>query len=430
MSSQPTISSNILIVGGGAAGMSAALAASSFSGPSVTLIDDNPRLGGQIWRAELRRTKSPKAKALIDAIESGLIEVINNAQVFATDGANTLLAETENGTVRFEHEKLIVATGARERFLPFPGWTVPGVFGAGGMQALVKGGLSVQNKRVVVAGTGPLLLAVAAYLKSKGAKVVAIAEQAPQRSLNRFALGLVRSPIKLFQAAALRAQLLGVPYLTNSWITAAQCPSPRLTKGSTSHSNVNSLSITLNRNGKTQMAECDYLACGFHLVPNNELAELLGCKTKAGFVAVDEFQRTSVPNIYCAGEPTGIAGVESSLVEGSIAGYAAADDSDKAMSLFAKRNRIRRFADALNDAFALRDELKTLADAATIVCRCEDVQYEKLLKYENWRTAKLQTRCGMGPCQGRVCGAAVEFILGWKPDSVRPPIFPVKLENL
>ncbi len=97
---------------------------------------------------------------------------------------------------------------------------------------------------------------------------------------------------------------------------------------------------------------------------------------------------------------------------------------------FSKRERTRRFADALNRTFALRDELKTLADDSTIVCRCEDVQYGKLKDFDNWRTAKLQTRCGMGPCQGRVCGAAVEFLFGWKPDSVRPPIFPVKLENL
>jgi hypothetical protein len=84
----------------------------------------------------------------------------------------------------------------------------------------------------------------------------------------------------------------------------------------------------------------------------------------------------------------------------------------------------------LDQTFELRDELKTLATSATIVCRCEDVQYGKLTEYRNFRTAKLQTRCGMGPCQGRVCGAAVEFMFGWKDRSVRPPIFPVKMENL
>jgi hypothetical protein len=88
------------------------------------------------------------------------------------------------------------------------------------------------------------------------------------------------------------------------------------------------------------------------------------------------------------------------------------------------------FAKALNKAFELRDELKELAASTTIVCRCEDVQYGKLTEYSDLRTAKLQTRCGMGSCQGRVCGPAVEFLFGWKDHSVRPPIFPVRMENL
>jgi len=193
---------------------------------------------------------------------------------------------------------------------------------------------------------------------------------------------------------------------------------------------MNSLLITLNRNGKNEVIECDYLACGFHLVPNTELASLLGCDLTDGLVDVDEFQLTSRENVYCAGEPTGIGGVESSLIEGAIAGHAAAGNRKEARALFQKRDRTRHFGEQLNKAFALRNELRHLSDPQTVVCRCEDVQYEKLAAFGDWRTAKLQTRCGMGPCQGRVCGAAVEFIFGWKPGPVRPPIFPVKLENL
>ena len=103
---------------------------------------------------------------------------------------------------------------------------------------------------------------------------------------------------------------------------------------------------------------------------------------------------------------------------------------EKAKELFAKRRSAQKFADALNVAFALRDELKHLPDAETIVCRCEDVRFESLQNCDSWREAKLQTRCGMGSCQGRVCGAAVEFLFDWKNESVRPPIAPVKLENL
>lgn len=410
------ITTEFLIVGGGAAGMSAAVAAAE-SGRGVTVVDDNPHLGGQIWRADLGKVRSEAAASLIAAIDSGSIRVINNTQIFAAEGESGLVGESPEGRVEFEFQKLIVATGARELFLPFPGWTLPNVLGAGGLQALVKGGLNVVGKRIVVAGTGPLLLAVAEYLKSKGATIIAIVEQAPAAKINRFARGLRRSPAKLLQAAVLRAKLIAVPYLKDAWIAAAS-----------GNGKLEFVSVRDIRKQRT--INCDYLACGFHFVPNTELAILLGCELNQGFVAVDEFQRTSNPNIFCAGEPTGIGGVEASLIEGTIAGYAAAGNERRARDLFAKREKTRRFADALNTTFALRDEIKKLADDATIVCRCEDVQYGKLKEFKNWRSAKLQTRCGMGPCQGRVCGAAVECIFGWKPDSVRPPIFPVKLENL
>lgn len=425
-------STDILIIGGGAAGMSAALAASSNKDVNVAIVDDNPHLGGQIWRAELGKVKNPDANKLINLLESGHIKIFNNAQVFASHGEKALLAETPDGSTEFEYKKLIIATGARERFLPFPGWTLPNVFGAGGLQALVKSGFNVKGKRIAVAGTGPLLLAVADYLKSKGADILAIVEQASSSKINRFAFRLWNSPAKLIQAAELKKRLFKIPYLTNTWIVNAACRSPLASKGAPSKAGPrnDSLLVTLKSNGKTQTIECDYLAFGFHLVPNTELAQLLGCDTPNGFVAVSEYQQTSVEGIYCAGEPTGIGGVEASLVEGRIAGYAAAGNERDARQLFAKRDKAGRFADAMNTAFALRDELKTLADAPTIVCRCEDVQYEKLAVYDDWRTAKLQTRCGMGPCQGRICGPATEFIFGWSPGSVRPPIFPVKLENL
>ena len=449
------LKSDILIIGGGAAGMSAALAASAKSGVSVTILDDNPRLGGQIWRAELGKTKSPDAIKIITAVEAGRINIVNNAQVFAATSKNHLLAETPTGGVEFEYESLIIATGARERFLPFPGWTLPNVFGAGGLQALVKGGLKVENKRIVVAGTGALLLAVAEYLRSKGAKIVAIAEQTPAARLNKFAFGLWHSPSKLVQAIALRAKLLGVPYLTDCWVISASnvrvtplltrglphldptsaesCTSPRVSKGETLNADTkdNALgSVTLTRKGKTWSVDGDMLACGFDLVPNIELASMLGCAISGDFVAVDEFQRTSCEDIFCAGEPVGIGGVEASLIEGKIAGFAATGEIEKAREHFATRDRTRQFGEALNRTFALRDELKTLARDDTIVCRCEDVRFDQLAGFDDWRTAKLQTRCGMGACQGRICGASTEFLFGWKPGTVRPPLFPVKMENL
>jgi D-hydroxyproline dehydrogenase subunit alpha len=407
---------DVLIVGGGPAGMSAAVAAAASDGVRVTVVDDNPRLGGQIWRAELGKTKSPEALEVIASLDQQRIAIVNNASVFASDG-HSLLAETPSEKVQIDFKKLILATGARERFLPFPGWTLPNVFGAAGLQALVKGGMNVEDKRVVVAGTGPLLLVVAEYLASKGARIVAICEQTSNRKLDRFALGLWRTPSKIVHGLSLRGKLRGVPYYRNSWVSAA-------------HGSAELQGVAIRRFGKTQEVACDMLACGFHLVPNTELAQLLGCCIVDGFVAVDDFQQTSLPDVYCAGEPTGIGGVDPAVVEGKIAGFAAAGQWDHARALFAIRKRSTGFASALDRAFQLRDELKLLASDSTLVCRCEDVQYGKLTEYDDFRMAKLQTRCGMGACQGRICGAAVEFLFGWNDRSVRPPIFPVKMENL
>jgi NADPH-dependent 2,4-dienoyl-CoA reductase/sulfur reductase-like enzyme len=289
--------------------------------------------------------------------------------------------------------------------------------GAGGLQALVKGGLKIADKRVVIAGTGPLLLAVAEYLKRKGAAVAAVIEQAPRYRVNKFALALMRSPSKLRQAIGLRAKLSGIPYMTDSWVTAAR-------------GDGRVRSVEVMRRGKAGVIECDYLACGFHLVPNLELARLAGCRISNGAVAVDARQRTSIPNIFCVGETVGIGGVDCALIEGEIAGLAASGQTDAANRLVAKRDRARRFADSTNAAFALRDELRLLPGADTIICRCEDVRYERLNGFSNFREAKLQTRCGMGPCQGRVCGAATNFLFGWDAPSVRPPVFPIKMENL
>ncbi|MBX7171460.1 MAG: NAD(P)/FAD-dependent oxidoreductase [Pyrinomonadaceae bacterium] len=404
----------ILIIGGGAAGLAAAVSASD---KKVLVVDDNPRLGGQIWRAELGKIKSPEARELVEKIEQKQVSILNNATVFGQKDEQTLLAETPKGTVELNFAKLIIATGARERFLPFPNWTLPNIFGAGGLQALVKNGLSVENKRVVIAGTGALLLVVAEYLKFKGAKVLLIAEQTSQVKLAKFGFGLITHPKKIAQAISLKTKLFGVKYLTDCYIKSAEG------KGKLE-------AVNLTRNGKTWRVECDMLACGFHLVPNVELAQMLGCKVENGSVKVDEFQQTSTENIFCAGEPTGIGGVEKSLIEGKIAGFSVTENFEKAKAFFAERLKTQRFADVLNETFALRDELKNLPDAQTIVCRCEDVRFGDLKNYASFREAKLQTRCGMGSCQGRICGAATEFLFNWKNDSVRPPIFPVKLENL
>ncbi len=145
---------------------------------------------------------------------------------------------------------------------------------------------------------------------------------------------------------------------------------------------------------------------------------------------VDELQQTNLPDIFCAGEPTGIGGLELALVEGQIAGLAAANQASMAQRLFRQQKSARRFAKVLDQTFQLRPELRTLPQPETIVCRCEDVPYSRLRQHSSWRAAKLQSRCGMGPCQGRICGPATQFLLKWNPDSVRPPVFPARVESL
>ena len=183
---------DVLIVGAGPAGLAAAYRASN-EGLRVAVVDDNPNAGGQIWRGEQKKSTSREAREWFERIRRATIEFVYGARVFQQIAPNVLLAETAQGVVELSYRHLILATGARERFLPFPGWTLPNVMGAGGLQALVKTGLSIKNKQVVIAGSGPLLLAVGAYLCDRGANVVLIAEQTSSRQLGWFGASALRA---------------------------------------------------------------------------------------------------------------------------------------------------------------------------------------------------------------------------------------------
>ncbi len=406
----------VLVVGAGPAGLAAAGSAAR-SGATIALIDDNPRPGGQIWRGGPQVKRTDQAARRIRSIQRSNIQLLAQTRVIAAPEPGRVIAETATGPLDLAYERLIIASGARELFLPFPGWTLPGVLGAGGLQALVKGGLPIENKRVVVAGSGPLLLAVAAYLTGKGACVQAVIEQAPWRRLAVFSLNLLRDPEKISQAAELQWQMRRTPFRADSWVVRAQ-GTDHLTE------------VTVQRRRGTMTLACDYLACGFGLIPNLELPHILGCTVGADALQVDRFQQTSRPGIYGAGEVTGIGGLDAALVEGRIAGLAATGQTSKAEALFPIRERAHRFAAALAQGFALRDKLKTLAEPETLVCRCEDVPYHAMREHTSWRDAKLHTRGGMGPCQGRVCGGATAFLFGWTQDSVRSPITPCTLGSL
>jgi NADPH-dependent 2,4-dienoyl-CoA reductase/sulfur reductase-like enzyme len=400
----------VLIVGAGPAGIAAACAACNAA--KVGVVDENPLPGGQIWRGGKPPEGDRKASLLLRRFQELRIERLHGTQIVAAPAPGLLLAEREGKPVELAYEKLILATGARERFLPFPGWTLPNMVGAGGLQALLKAGLPVEGKRIIVAGSGPLLLSVAACARQLGATVPVVAEQAPWHRIAAFGVQLLwLGPDKLWQGAGYRWTLRNTRYVIGCWPTAA-------------HGSDRVEAVTLQSGGQTWTEPCDVLACGFGLVPNIELPLLLGCKVHDGAVVVDDLQRSSVPGIYCAGEITGIGGAEVAMSEGSIAGYAAAG----------RGGRLRQFgghfAAAMNRAFRLRPELQNLPDDDTFVCRCEDVTRKRLQGFTSWRAAKLHTRCGMGPCQGRVCGAATEFLFGWKNESARPPVFPAGVETL
>lgn len=404
---------DLLIIGAGPAGLSAALAAAP-SGARIALLDDNPQPGGQIWRDGPQAHLPAAARTLREKVLAcANITLFSGTRVVARAGNKQLLVEDAEQGWQLSYHTLILCTGARERLLPFPGWTLPGVTGAGGLQALIKAGLNVRGQRIVVAGSGPLLLASAATARREGATVPRIAEQAPQRAVAGFAVELWRWPGKAWQALT----LFDVHYRSASHVLEAL-----------GHERLEAVRV---RSGeRIEEIACDRLAVGFGLVPNIELAQALGYRLDGRAIAVDDWQAGSLEDHYAAGECTGFGGSEKALVEGAIAGHAATGQHEAAQALWPSRARWRRFAKALDEHFALAPAITRLARDDTLVCRCEDVPLAALAKHPDWTRAKLATRCGMGACQGRVCGTAAQALFGWEPPAPRPPFSPARVETL
>lgn len=410
---------NVLVVGAGPAGLAAAAAAAT-SGANVMLLDGQARPGGQVWRHDLAHRAPLRARRALRRA-APVQKCLGMRVVDADVSARILLAEDAQHARKFKWDRLVLANGAREMLLPFPGWTLPGVTGAGGLQALVKQGWPIAGRRVVVAGSGPLLLAAAASLRAHGARVLAVIEQAPRADVHAFAWGLWRWPGKWMQALRLRAQLAAVPILYGALVRRAQ---------GDDHLHA----VEIDGGGGIEGFHCDHLAVGFGLVPNTGLARLLGCKlvdTRHPTIEVDALQRTSVENIFAAGECCGIGGMDKACIEGAIAGHVAAGAEDAARALFAARSRAQRFADAVARTFAPGPKTHALVDDVTVVCRCEDVTWGALRAFDDARSAKLDTRCGMGACQGRICGAALAELRSWSwHGHPRQPLFPARLATL
>ncbi|MBT2335917.1 NAD(P)/FAD-dependent oxidoreductase [Variovorax paradoxus] len=410
---------DLLIVGAGPAGMAAAVAAAP-SGASIAVIDDNPAPGGQIWRDGPGASLPAAARKWREALERHAnIRVCSGTRVVAVPARNELLLEDAERGWRMQWKKLILCTGARELLLPFPGWTLPGVTGAGGLQALIKAGLPVEGERIVIAGSGPLLLAAAATARAADAKVVRIAEQAAFAAVAGFAASLPRWPGKAVQAMT----LADPQYRTASRIVSAQ-------------GGAQVESVRLLQGGRGVEIDCDRIACGFGLTPNTQLGRMLGCaltpadENGAQALAVDARQATSLPDIHAAGECTGFGGSERALAQGTIAGYAAVGNERDAKQHEGERARWDAFAAQLHRSFALAPGIKQMPQPDTLVCRCEDVPFSALADCSGWTDAKLHRRCGMGACQGRVCGDAAQFLFGWTPPAPRPPLSPARIATL
>jgi len=410
---------DIVIVGAGPAGLAAAEAALA-QGAHVAWLDAQAAAGGQVWRKDVQYGWPRRAQRVIASVSShARLTWMPQTQVIAAE-PNTLLLQNTREALRIRYGALVLATGARELLLPLPGWTLPGVTGAGGLQALAKQGWPLAGRRVVIAGSGPLLLAAAATAKRHGARVLGIYEQASEATVHAFARKLWRWPGKAAQAALLRSQLAGIPHQYGSIVTRA------LGERALER-------IEVDGPHGMQRIECDHLALGYGLVPNVELAQMLGCAMRLEgahpCIEVNAAQGTSVPNIYAAGEACGIGGRDCAWLEGRIAGLAASGGAIDA-ALQRQQRHARRFATLLRDHFKLDPYIYDLADADTLICRCEDVPLRALAGYDDARSAKLATRCGMGACQGRVCGTALAELGLFARSGLRPPLFPARLATL
>jgi NADPH-dependent 2,4-dienoyl-CoA reductase/sulfur reductase-like enzyme len=408
---------DVLVIGAGPAGLSAALAAAQ-SGASVILVDDNALPGGQIWRDGPHADVPAPARRLRAGLERQPNILLRfQTRVLGKTAEHHLLLEDPQSAWTVNWKKLILCTGARELLLPFPGWTLPGVTGAGALQALIKAGIAVRGERVVIAGSGPLLLAAAANARAAGAVVLRIAEQASLLTLARFALHLPRWPGKALQSLS----LLHPSYRTSTYVLSASGAEHLQT-------------VSLHRGRGREDIACDRLACGFGLVPNTELGQLLGCGLKGtgvlAAIGVDQWQATSIDSIYAAGECAGVAGSERAMAQGSIAGYSATGQALRAGKELAQRDRWDAFAQLVQTCFAPPSVLAQLPDENTLVCRCEDVTHAALRACSGWTDAKLHTRCGMGACQGRICGMAAQFLYGWSAPVPRMPLVPARIESL
>ena len=433
---------DVVIVGGGAAGVNAAVIAAS-SGCRVTLVDSGPQPGGQYYRGSPAGSPSPTGGPTgrfadmcdrLAALEgSGQVELLFDHYAYALERADAGFTLRVRGDDRHRSDlteirarAVVIATGAFDRQLPFPGWDLPGVMSGGAAQALIKGSGVLPGKRIAVAGTGPFLLAVASTILNAGADLAAVIEANDPIAITR----RVRSTLPVIGKSGELAGYLAtlarhrVPYLRRHRVTRAH-GSDRLEAITVSRVDADWHTLP----GTERDIEVDTLAIGYGFTAQTDLlgaARFVRGADGGIAVAVDDRQETSVRGLFAAGETTGVGGVDLAAYEGLLAGAAAAEHCGKTPALSAAaetqaRRRVRdlrKFADSLHATFPVREGWRADVDGATLVCRCEEVAAQQVrdavdMGATDARAVKLITRAGMGWCQGRVCGPIVDRLCGF-----------------
>ncbi|WP_162914929.1 NAD(P)/FAD-dependent oxidoreductase [Desertibaculum subflavum] len=446
----------IAIIGAGPAGLAAAIALAE-AGIACTLIDDNREAGGQIFRAgaalppdipgidrrgrELRR----RLAALASRIDHR-----RGTEVVAIDAERKLWLAGEDGRRgELPPDVVILCPGAVELFAPVPGWTLPGVFGLGGLQVLLKAG-AVPEGPVVLAGAGPLLRLLAAQLIACGVELAAVVDASPLPGPGAVA-DMTREPALLARGLALEAAIVRarVPLLRRHAVVAIEGA------GAVECVEVAPVDSEWRLTGRSRRQfRCTALGLGYGLRPNVELTLLAGAEhafdpALGGWhVRRSPDLESSVRNIFVAGDGAGVQGVEAALAEGAIVAYAAAVRTahPNAASLYPAAARARerlarlaRFRRGLAAWSAPRAGIFDAARPDTFVCRCEDVTRREIdaalaAGFGDMRALKLRTRAGMGLCQGRVCAPIIQHLAaaatGRAPAEVplptaRPPLRPV-----